>query len=582
MVYQDGMTDYIADELISFYGEDYAETRNISSMSFRPRYKIYRKLLKTNYLLNDVSDSIPVGKLIALLLLHYGSITNEQFNLLGVTHDDRSIYNLANRSRRGSARYPIESKGDGVEKAYVLKPAGYGRISQELPSEYLKVNRISSASRDRKINSHNTNMLDIVYATIADGMPPFYWYGATGIRFNKSLVENISLGWVRVDLKTESEFFIPDGIMEFRTGTRNYVLIEQDMCNEGKDRLEEKNGLYGRYFDGNPEAFISTLLYNVSISARDKRALNTALPNKDKSVSALDLVRKIYEEVGMDMYKTYVRMGQMIADWDSGRKKNKKPRHFDSAFKDLKDAQASCGKPWEKMSFSDFEKHERGRAEKSLAEFRESRKEDILIHRMIQIRDSLVNTLDAEESFLRSVYMGLGLVVTHTDYYKSYKHYILPMSKGLAIKYQESFYDTIAGLTDDKNHRYVYKACGMFKDMEGNRFVLKNRSCALNTKDLVIADFYLEEISADLGGYVRAKHYLDVAEKCDAPTYLILLVASHEDAVKLEKSTEFTARYLQADPRKGDRNNLTVLFVNYVKDSARIYALGKDHEKYYF
>lgn len=581
-MYVDNMPDLIRDSYSERYDDGLTEKYNIRALTIVPRYKIYTKLLKTNYTITEPGEQITNGELLALLLLHYGAITNEQFRILGISPDERCLYNMCYRNKKGLGTYPIEAKYDiGNEKAYTLKPVGYNRICGRLPREYLSANQISAMySRDRKINQHQINMLNIVYATIADGMPPFYWHGYTDIRFSKAIDENIALGGLTSEERQKGEYFSPDGIMEFRHGAKNYVFIEQDMSTETREKLTEKNMKYGQYFDGNAEAAVTTLMYNVSLSNRDKHSVNAQKLAKDIAVSEHEIVKKFYDEAGGNLYQAYLHMGGRLKEWESGRRKSRKPRYFEAAFISLDNAQRASGKAWGELTFADYEKFSNAEKERSLAKTKEERTLSKLRSRMYDIRQAIISALDTDESLLRSAYMGLGIVVTNTYHYQQYKHYLLPMAKGLSLKYQGAFYDSIAGLKDIP-HTYRYSPAGMFNGEDG-RFVLKNRSSALNSKGLVLADFYLEEISADLGGNLRAAHFLNYCGRVDKPTYLILLVGTDKDAVSLCDRTDFVEKYADVnDVRRPNRNGLSVLFVNYVENSSKIFAVGRNGEKFY-
>lgn len=583
MLYQENMPDLIYDHLSRSYNQAFTDDRNIGALSIMSRYNIYSKLLKTNYLINEYGTDLSNGEIVALLLLHYGSITSEQFKMLGICSSERALYVLSHRSNKGKGLFPIEAKGgDGVEKTYVLKPSGYNKIVDKLPRTYLRSNRIPAMmSRDRKICLHNTRMLDIVYATIADGMPPFYWHGYDDISFSKTIAENFAQetkGFKKADRQGE-EYFTPDGIMEFRTGTLNYVFIEQDMSNESKDKITEKNLKYARFFDNNDEAAISTLMYNVSLNKRDQHAAESGKKTSDRVVDEFQLVKRYCEDAGGDIERAYLTIGSKLKAWESGSIKERMPKRIKEAYLGLEKSRQAAGKSWKEMKFSDYESYYKRQKEEELERSKEALKQEFLRRRMSILRQSLIGVLEDDEGMLRAVYNGLSLVVTNTRAYIEDRHYLLPMSKGLALDLQDTVYDRIANLENYGPHTYRYKPAGYF---EGDgRYVLKNKSSAINAKGAAIADFYLEEISSDIGGNVRAAHFMNLCGKCERPTYLILLISSDSTATDLEKRVKFATKFGSSDPRRTNAKGLSVLFINYKEDPDRIFAIGRDHEKYY-
>lgn len=585
MTYQNDMPDYVYDDYVDRYGEEFVKTKYVSPLAITPRYRIYTKLLKTRYSINQNGEDLTNTELVALLLLHYGSITSEQFRMLSLSKDERFLYNMAYVSHKNKGQYPIEARSaGGVNKIYVLKSAGYNHINGKLPRKYIKANNISAVkmSAGRAANEHNTKMLDIVYATIADGMPPFYWYGYTDIRFARSIKGNVLLPGLTPEQKAAENYFTPDGIMEFKRGITNYVFVEQDMNTERAELLVEKNRKYGRYFEQNSEASVVTMLYNVSLNARNKYSISACHPAKDGAVSEREIVRRYIEKAEGNVYEAYKKMRENYTKWELRERADRKPRHFDSALVHLVQLQEDSGKPWDEITQEDLREYFETVEETNLEQYRARAAETGLRNRMYDVRNSILTALRDEDKVLRrAVYAGLSMVVTTTDDYIKYKHHLLPMAQGMPVDYQESLYDELAGITVP--HSYEYTSCGEFVDGNDVKYVLRNHSVARNSKGLSFADFYVEEISADLAGNMRAAHFLYNCGRLDRPTYFIMLTATDDDALTLMKKTGAAERFLSPDdPRRSNRNNLIIAFVNYVSDDKRLFTIGRSGKKMYF
>lgn len=537
---------------------------------------LYRRLLKSCINL-DSAETPSITFTLMLILLHYGLVTTEQFQMLFPDASKSFLTSLTQvRSSNGlQPRNYIESALYGQRrKVYYLNADTYRRIYLQLPAEYTDTFRIPEKT-DVRINrntSHAVATLNAPYRILSDGaFMDFNWHPRLPLivtREIRDIIESFDLSLIP---SITDRFAFPDGIMQF-IDERRYAIIEQDNGTETLPTLAKKHQFYGDYFSAHQDsAIVSTVLFTIYVDTGERIRQKV----KKKNDAAMRIFTTALKTITTDMQAN----GFLNLEQEEGYLQ-KRP---DVSSKTVSNALLL------------LDKYRKDNPERTLSSsLMDDLRDYVQCHdeKRVKIRAELANTTDEvrvssiKRDFTNlTVSSGSGtlsdmiytdcisyVVTTKLDF-DLYARYLLPRESGYIDDLLNKIILPRFGLMlHIGNATYTYHEAGRIRDKE-NYYALRN----VLTSGRDHPAFAVENISHDVAGYLRITDMLRKLTESPNMIVLILLVSSEEEARKISRDLQLPSRFCDGNNvTRPNQRKVWISFINYKTDEYRPFAITRD------
>ncbi len=556
--------DIIYDWYVSLYGKEAVDSLVIDDPSSES-FGVYRRLLKTCVNIEQTDGEPTLSFILSLLLLHYKYITAEQLRLLfpGATAN-YNILSLLTRTRSTKGlkqRNHLEAaKLDGTKKVYYLSDATYRRMFNSLPGEYTNHLRIPE-TRMVKINigtSHAVATLNTPYRVLGDSsFMPFEWHDRLPVVLSWELGELTSSFTLSSIASLKEKYAFPDGIMHF-TEENRYVLVEQDNGKETLPFLDRKHLFYGTYFTKHGEAGRTcTVLYNIFVDTESRIRKVALKANEGKLTAYTAAYRQICNDMSEHSFLTIAQEYDFLLHRLDRKKREKDALSLIKEYKDCNPGIALSSSVLEDLKgfVTDREAHR-----KDVCEIFANQTDEI---RVRSIRSRIIAYAGSEAGAVFNTALqeyALSYVICTKLDFNLYAHFILLRESGYTDNLFKSIlfplYGKVIGISPAARYRYM--AAGRISD--GVRpFTLRN----LYVASKVLPLFFIENISHDIGGYLRVRNMLSCITESSSHIILVLLVSSLGAASSLCDEVHIRERFCIVGNISRPRGGLWVSFIDY-------------------
>ncbi len=567
--------DIIYDWCVNTLGTTATEDLIIPSDNTRASF-IYKRLLKTCVNL-DNADSPSATFTLTLILLHFGFITTEQFQMLLPDVGKSFLTGLTQiRARNGlQPRNFIEAAPCGQRrKVYYLNPDTYHRIFMQLPPEYVDVLRIPERA-DIRINRntpHAVATLNAPYRILSDdAFMDFNWHNRLPLIITREIHDIVNSFDLSLIPSLTDRYALPDGIMQF-IDERRFVIVEQDNGTETLATVAKKHQFYGDYFSAHQEsAFVSTVLFTVYIDTGERIRQSV----RKKNAEAMRIFTLAFKTISNDMQEhgfLNLEQEEEYLRASAGKKSANVSNALLLLDKYRKDYP---GRPLSSSLMDDLKDYVELHDEKRLkikAELANTTDEV----RISSIRRDFFKLLKAAGSGTLSdmVYTDCVSYVMATKLdFDRYARYILPRESGYIDDLLNKIILPRFGLLlHIGNSPYTYHEAGRIRD-KSNYYVLRN----VLTSGRDRPAFVIENISHDVAGYLRITDMLGKLTESPNMIVLLLLVSSDDEARRVSRELQLPQRFCDGNNiSRPNQRKVWTTFINYKVDEYRPFMVDQD------
>ncbi|MCR5206207.1 MAG: hypothetical protein K6E47_14340 [Lachnospiraceae bacterium] len=466
---------------------------------------------------------------IGILLVFFRFLTAEMIMKLfpGCSGFELSI--LKGKLEKKSHKYITTTTYDGLKAAYSLTQDGFDYFRSLIPPEILKAARIpiGIGTINKDVLRHDVDLRMVLCAYLLSGNKSSpRWYTSLYLQNGKTPMECIKEA-IQNDksvIKAQNNAKIKaDAIIAFGEGI---TIVEQDTGTEHGPVMKDKIIKYSEYFTS-LRSHDYQLMINVCVHNEVKERTRS-------NSNALKNIKELMRDEAYTALTDAYRELSILLQKDPKRKKYKNMYMLLKAF-------------FVDGSF-------KGDDIRTLSRYVEAQKPVSNIHanRAARIKQIIHSVYIQNENLKNAINNGLSISVTSNICRQAY--YINPYESGLL----------------DELLKIVKSECIYGIDVTKHRVAtIRGHICrnviSLSQKGITIGRYIVSEISSDIAEYIRITEFIKECRGYGDTIYLLLVVASTEDAVLFCEETGCVRDFCSKDniAKPNPDRNITVRFMQY-------------------